>query len=414
MGDAVVSGASRMGLTLQGYDQVISLSQTNINQTLKRYFNIDSAALASFEAVLGPETDPDYTLIGNIQPPTIELIDADKADKADQAIYTIEFKKDSWYTYWGADPNNRRGAPEIETVSRRLTLAFFVNFGLEKCKRMPAELQETVRKTGSYSIDQLVIIFGTAALIEFNWTDSRFPGLDDLTAQLDAKTKMSDFISKWLMSLKTAAPGKSHNVLGYSVKLDVEGNPSREQLLAKIGNVPPSFPLTNVQFQTIANKLSAGANGALKIPTMHSSSRKCVASPASPLRGRCRKSISNGAPDHVEHHFLREFVGKLVEPIHKECSAFADTLAKRQTWDAEYRINRVKNNVKFLGTWVDGLWLAVGNQWVLESTATSSHAEIPWEDNNRSFTVQVIVQANMTSALKPVPGTGNFHIKQTL
>jgi hypothetical protein len=240
MGDALMNGASRMGLTLQGYDQVIALSQNNINQTLKRYFKIDEAVMANFKAVLGDETDPDFSLIGTIEPPTIELIDADKAD---QAIYTIKFKKDSKYTYWGPDPSNKRGAPKkFEQSAEGWTLAFFVNFGLQKCERMPADLQATVMKVGSYSVDQLVIIFGTADLIDFNWTHSKFPGLDDPTAQLDVKTKMSDFVNKWLMSLKTAAPGKSHNVLGYSVKLDVAGDQSREQLLAKIGNVPPSVP----------------------------------------------------------------------------------------------------------------------------------------------------------------------------
>lgn len=112
--------------------------------------------------------------------------------------------------------------------------------------------------------------------------------------------------------------------------------------------------------------------------------------------------------------FLKEFVGKLVEPINRDYSAFADTLAKRQTWDAEARINRVKKDVQFLGNWVQGQWRTVGNQWVLESTSTSTHTETPWEGGGKSFTVQVVVQAIMTSALEPLPGTGKFHIEQPL
>ncbi|KAH8131313.1 hypothetical protein LI328DRAFT_161166 [Trichoderma asperelloides] len=112
--------------------------------------------------------------------------------------------------------------------------------------------------------------------------------------------------------------------------------------------------------------------------------------------------------------FLKAFVGKLVEPINRDYSAFADTLAKRQTWDAEARINRVKKDVQFLGNWVQGQWRTVGNQWVLESTSTSTHTETPWEGAGESFTIQVVVQAIMTSALEPLPGTGKFHIKQTL
>lgn len=64
---------------------------------------------------------------------------------------------------------------------------------------MPADLQAAVRKAGSYSVDQPVIIFRTADLIDFNWIQSKFPGLDDPTAQLNTKTKMPDFINQWLM-----------------------------------------------------------------------------------------------------------------------------------------------------------------------------------------------------------------------
>lgn len=423
MGDALMNGPSRLGLTLQGYDQVIALSQTNINQTLKRYFKIDEAAMADFRAVLGDESDPDYSLIGTIEPPTIELIDADKAD---QAIYTIKFRRGSKYTYWGPDPSNKRGAPrKFEQSAEGWTLAFFVNFGLQKCERMPDEIKTTVMNPGSYSIEQLVIIFGTADLIDFNWTQSRFPGLDEPTAQLDVKTKMSDFVNKWLMSLKTAAPGKSHNVLGYSLKLDVSGNESRKQLLEKIGNVPASFPPIKVQFQTIANKPSAGAKGDPADPyNAFLFTEMCGIPGNTTPRGLPQNDLQwsgnwfygavGGSLAMSSTIFLKEFVGKLVEPMHKDYSAFANTLAKRQTWDAEYRIARVKKDVQFLGDWTQGEWRAVGNQWMLESTATATHTEIPWQEKGESFTVQVIMQAKMTSVLKPMPGTGIFHIHQTL
>lgn len=422
--DAEMNETSRMGLTLQGYDQVIALSQTNINQTLKRYFKIDEAAMSHFDVKIGPEEeDPDYSLTGTIEPPTIELIDADKAD---QAIYTIKFKKNSKYSYWGPDPKDRR-LPQIksEVSAEGWTLAFFVNFGLQKCEHMPADLYTIVMKAGSYSVEQLVIIFGTADLIDFNWTLSKFPGLKDPSAQLDARTKMSDFINKWLMSLKSAEPGKSHNVLGYSVKLDVEGDQSRQQLLAKIGNTPPSFPPNKVQFQTIANKPNANAKGDPANPYNAFLFTEMCGIPgitdSRPLpqndlqwSGNWFYGAIGGTLAMSSTIFLKEFVGKLVEPIHQEYSGFADKLAKRQTWDAEARINRVRKNVKFLGDWVQGQWYAVGNQWVLESESRNTHSEIPWVDGGKSFTVQVIVQAVMKSALRPIPGTGKFHIEQAL
>lgn len=187
----------------------------------------------------------------------------------------------------------------------------------------------------------------------------------------------------------------------------------------------PSFPPIKVQFQTIANKPSAGARGDPKDPynaflftemcgTPNDKTPRPLPQNDLQWSGNWFYGAIGGSLAMSSTIFLKELVGELVVPIHKEYSAFADTLAKRQTWDAEARIDRVKKDVKFLGNWVDNPWRAVGNQWVLESTATSTHPEIPWVDDGKSFTVQVIVQANMTSALKPVPGTGIFHIKQTL
>lgn len=108
MGDAVINGTSRMGLTLQGYDQAIALSQTNINQTLKRYSTIDEAAMANFKAVLGPETDPDYTseLLSR------QLLSSLMLTRPTRQSTPSSSKQNSKYTYWGVDPSNRRGLPK--------------------------------------------------------------------------------------------------------------------------------------------------------------------------------------------------------------------------------------------------------------------------------------------------------------
>lgn len=426
MDNVTKDNKSRMGLTLQGYDQVIALSQTNINQSLKRYFKIDEARMANFKAILGPEEDPDYSLIGKIDPPSIELIDADKAD---QAIYTIRFQKGAKYTYWGADPTNKRGAQKkFEVPAEGWVLAFYVNFAMEKCERMPDDVKDVVMKAGSYSVDQLVIVFGTADLMDFDWIHAKFPGMDDKDVLLDAKAQMSKFVDKWLLSLKTAEPGKSHNVLGYTVKLDVAGDPSREQLLKRIGDTPPSFPPIKVQFQTIANKPDATSKGDRSDPYNAFLFTEMCGIPddskARPLpqhdlqwSGNWFYGTIGGSLLMSSGIFLKEFVGKLVEPIHNSCTKFADSLAKRQTWDAEVRMPRAKTGekVEFMGDWVHGSWVTYDkNQWMLQSTSTSQHNEIPWVDQGRSFTVQVNVQAVMTSWLKPKPKTSTFDIEQRL
>jgi hypothetical protein len=80
MGDVKLDNTSRMGITLQAYHQVIALSQTNIK--------------AEIGSVVG---DPDMSLHGKIDAPTIQLVDSDKAD---QAIYTLRFLKGEEYMYW--------------------------------------------------------------------------------------------------------------------------------------------------------------------------------------------------------------------------------------------------------------------------------------------------------------------------
>ncbi|KAK2002476.1 hypothetical protein LX36DRAFT_729504 [Colletotrichum falcatum] len=400
MGDMAKDGESRMRLTLQGYDQVIALSQTNINQSLKRYFVLDETRMSNFKAIIGTEEDPDYSLIGKIHPPSIELIDADKAD---QGIYTIKFQKGAKYTYWGPDPANKRGPQK--------------NFGMEKCSRMPDDVAAIFEKAGSYSVDQLVVIFGTADLMDFDWNRAKFPGMEDRDVL---------FVGEWLMSLRTAEPGKSHNVLGYTVKIDVEGDPSREQLLEKIGDTPPSFPPMKVQFQTMANKPDAASKGDSSDPyNAFLFAEMCGIPDNNKSRQLPQRNLQwsgnwfygsiGGTLAMSSVIFLQEFVGRLVKPIHMLYTDLADPLAKRQTWDAQVRMARVKKDVQFMGAWVHEPWVRCGeNQWVLQSTSASQHKEIPWEDGGKSFTVQVNVQAVMTSWLKPSPRSSNLDIEQRL
>ena len=95
-----------------------------------------------------------------------------------------------WYTYsyWGPDSTNKRGAQKkFEVSAQGWILAFYVNFATEKCARMPDAVKNVVMKAGSYSVDQLVIVFGTADLMDFNWDRSKFPSIVDNDTLLDAQ-----------------------------------------------------------------------------------------------------------------------------------------------------------------------------------------------------------------------------------
>ncbi|KAF3927474.1 hypothetical protein ABW21_db0209122 [Orbilia brochopaga] len=456
----------RMGLTLQGYDQVIALSQGHINQTLKRSFKINKKRMAQFKAIIGTDTnEPDYALEGTIDPPTIELIDADKGD---HAIYKIKFQKGAKYTYWdywGAiDPNNKRGGHrKFEIQADGWVLAFFVRFAMERCERIPDHIKEIVMKQSPYSVDQLVVDFDTANLINFDWERSIFPNLTDKEVLLDAKTHMSEFVNQWLIRLKDAEKSQSHNILGYTVKLDVEGNASisREQLLKRIGDTPPSFPPIKVQFQTMANKLHAADKGHPADPdnavlftemcgnSGDNSARPLVSVPGAPpgprpipqhdlqWSGQWFYGSAGGTLAMSKENF-QEFVGKLIEPIHKSCTALAEPIAKRQTREADLT-ERLKRDFKLLDDWNHREWRqAIGeprrgrykwvpsikNQWILRSSSTSNrHNEIPWHDSGRDFpwenlvrdfTVDIRVCAALTTGIKPNPGTNQFDIEQQL
>ncbi|OAP62183.1 hypothetical protein AYL99_04386 [Fonsecaea erecta] len=429
-------GKSRMGITLQGYHQVIALSQTNINQALKYHFTVNNPKLCDFQASLGPEHDPDNTLKGKILPPTIELIDADKAD---QALYTIEFTPGAKYTGLVQDPNDRRHLMPKSFSAEGWKLVFFVNFSMQKAAQLPEDIQKIVMKTNAYSVDQLVVVFGTANLLTFNWDKSKFPSLaSDKEALLDAKTVMSQFIEKWLLSLASADPGQSHNVLGYTLKVDVPGDASRGQLLEKIGDpkVPPSFTPAAVQFQTIANKPDAASPGDPADPyNAFLFTEMCYTeSPEEVARGKIvpPRFPSNdlawsgnwfydsigGTMAMSSEIFQKEFIGKLVEPLHVAATRFAEPLARRQTWDADDRVAQMKPKRDFLPAWTTpkGWEKTAENHWLYKSLLQATHSNVRWFEGGKAdlYNVAINVDSVMTTVIAAIPATGKFEIRQVI
>ncbi|CAL8583586.1 hypothetical protein XPA_009207 [Xanthoria parietina] len=87
-----VIDSSGIGITLQGYDQVIALSQANINENLRQYYSSLDAKdeLGRFNA--SAKTD---SIDAQGLPPTVELVDKDKADGA---LYIIHSGEGSYST----------------------------------------------------------------------------------------------------------------------------------------------------------------------------------------------------------------------------------------------------------------------------------------------------------------------------
>ena len=241
------ASASRLGLDIGSYDQVIALSQDNINETLQYHYD-NHEELKKFEAKLNTPTKE--AIRGKIDAPQVELID--KAG-ADQAFYRLVFTE-GFYTWWDqqkpdldapVDPD----APPASTqwIQKKIPLkgwklAFYVDFAMKKMETIPDKIKEQINLPGSYGVDQLLIDFGTADTVSFNWDRTELANFSDKDSQEQARDVISLFVGRWLSMIKETAG--NHNILGYAVTVDKDQS-------QKVPQSDPSFPPTAVRPQTI-------------------------------------------------------------------------------------------------------------------------------------------------------------------
>ena len=114
--------------------------------------------------------------------------------------------------------------------------------------------------------------------------------------------------------------------------------------------------------------------------------------------------------------FMKEFVGRLTRPLHEEATAFAEPLAKRQTWDADARVRDMKPSRDFLPPWTHAdEWVKTkDNQWNFESTLQANHNDLTWWETGKAtlYNIQVNMDSRMSTWLVAIPGTGDFEIRQ--
>lgn len=111
----------RMGIKLQGYDQVIALSQANVNETLSRHFatlDAQDEGLGNFNATVGSAA-----ISAEVHAPTIELLDRDGNDGAFYIIHLGDgtFSSDGKY----------------QLPTKGWELAFEVNFAFKPTVKIP-------------------------------------------------------------------------------------------------------------------------------------------------------------------------------------------------------------------------------------------------------------------------------------
>jgi hypothetical protein len=241
------TSASRLGLDIGAYDQVIALSQENINDVLEYHYDTH-AELKKFEVKIAAPTRDFFR--GTIDAPKIELIDKDGAD---QAFYYLVFADGtySWFAPEVADPDAPidydAPPPSTPWIQKKVSLkgwklAFYVDFTMKKMDVIPQKIKDQINLPGNYGVDQLLIDFGSADTMDFNWDRSVITGFDDKASTEGAKDVISMFVSKWLTKIKNTEG--NHNVLGYAVKVDKDHS-------KEVPDSDPSFPPTAVRLQTI-------------------------------------------------------------------------------------------------------------------------------------------------------------------
>ena len=226
---------------LQGFDQIVAVSQDQINASLDARFSLDPQSL-EFNA----QTESGDTMSGIMNPPTVKLFIESEPFKC---RFCLHFDSGS-FTYYTVRVVD--GKPEVvthECAIDKWTLAFTVNLGLDKLNSVPKEIADKIRIPGSYSVSQLLLDFTTADLMSFDRELSDTPGIDvPLGQDPERDDKLSSFIRIYLEQLTLST---DHNILGYAVTVP---DPSVANPIA------PSLPPTSVQFQTMDFRGSAPSN----------------------------------------------------------------------------------------------------------------------------------------------------------
>ncbi|KAJ7730379.1 hypothetical protein DFH07DRAFT_969201 [Mycena maculata] len=221
---------------LQGFDQIVAVSQDHINASLDSRFSLDEKLLKLEVNVHGRGK-----LDAHMTPPTVVLFIANEPAKAH---FCLHFDGgDSKFTYYTI--NDHADPPTVDTHSvdiKDWTLAFTVNLSLEVLGKIPPEISKKITVPGSYSVSQLLLDFTTSDLTSFDRDLSTTPGLaKPLGQDSERDDALATFINIYLRNLTQS----THNVLGYAITVP---DPSVANPIA------PTFPPTSVRFQTMANQ----------------------------------------------------------------------------------------------------------------------------------------------------------------
>ncbi|KAK3367703.1 hypothetical protein B0H63DRAFT_535752 [Podospora didyma] len=216
--DTKFDAASRLKLELQGYDQVIAISQAAVDMCLQyRFTQPENANVSHFNV---QDTVAGSSLVGVMNPPTVQLMTTPDNSYFGATLY-LNFQSGS-FTYYDFSS----GQPKPVNISvAGWAIPIEVRFDPQELSEVPPEVAQTVENPGSYTITQIIIDFTSATLATSVWSQSTITGINTSPGQdADAKGMLGTLMASYIQLLQ--GPG-THNIIGYALTA---------------GNSPPSSP----------------------------------------------------------------------------------------------------------------------------------------------------------------------------
>ncbi|CVK85188.1 hypothetical protein FPRO06_07656 [Fusarium proliferatum] len=129
------------------------------------------------------------------------------------------------------------------------SLAFFVDFSFKRMATIPDKIRNAIELPGSYSVNQLLIAFGTPEILNIAWDHCNTQGVPE-AQKATCRAEIRMFLSTHLESVLLKE--NDHNILGYTVKIDQPSEGKMvEQRLKEVSKKAPHFPPTSVRLRTI-------------------------------------------------------------------------------------------------------------------------------------------------------------------
>jgi hypothetical protein len=216
------------------------------NQSLEYTFTAYHDEFSKFDVAID---SLGISMTGILSPPTVQLIDENGADRA---IFTVCFKSGTYCYFWRPPrPEGQKKFPEPIEESKPIKgwkMSYYVDFSLKKTTTIKdKKILEKLLQPNSYSVEQLMIDFGSTELSSFALDESEFPGMEGQTAaeKIANDANIKQFADAYIATL---IENNKRNVLGYAVTVK---SPQDAQIVSPEA---PTLPPTQVRLQTINHR----------------------------------------------------------------------------------------------------------------------------------------------------------------